>query len=424
MGPELYGRYVDLERQISADQGGWRQELDALGKPGILVDTVHAESSSVVATLLLDPGWRCVWFDPIAAVFVPEGTATRFPTVDFAARHFHPEAQTDPRGPSALLASSKALRNVVAALQARRRADRAEPLILLGQGHARRALAIRPNVADGWKWLGQLEWSREQPTETPVARFRKPFDPTFDLVMVRTTYTLRRALELSGDDFSTLVSLMLVYQARMMNQETLEVMERLSRLSPINPSQAALLDQLPIEIAKLRSAMGPEPADGWKNLSDLNAQWNARLDAGRVASAADLLERAYRAEGRPWTVTDRLATLWLHLGQPERARTAWQTAIKPPRPALVAARVAVTYLVEGDFDAARRAYQDALSAEPDLFEAHYALAVLERDAGRAAQALASATSAVEHAPTDVARTAATGLVTEVKPYAGPDPDHP
>ncbi|MEO6807914.1 MAG: tetratricopeptide repeat protein, partial [Isosphaeraceae bacterium] len=424
MGPELYGRYIDLERQISGDQGGWRQELDALGKPGILVDTVHAESSPLVATLLLDPGWRCVWFDPIAAVFVPEGAATTFPTVDFSARHFHPDPKTDPHGPSALLASTKALRNVVAALQSRRRTDRADPLILLGQGHARRALAIRPGAADGWKWLGQLEWSREQVSETPVARFRKPFDPTFDLISVRSTYTLRRALELSGDDFSTLISLMLVYQARMMNQETLQVMERLSRLSPINPSQAALLDHLPIEIAKLRATLGPEPGEGWKNLSDLNAQWNARLDAGRVASAADLLERAYRAEGRPWTVTDRLATLWLHLGEPGRARIAWQAAIKPPRPALVSARVAVTYLIEGDFDAARRAYQDALAAEPDLFEAHYALAVLERDAGRASQSLKSAKGAVEHAPTDVSKSAANELVTEVQPYAGTDPAHP
>lgn len=424
MGPELYGRYIDLERQISRDQGGWRQELDALGKPGILVDTVHAESSPLIATLLLDPAWRCVWFDPIAAVFVPEGTATRFPAVDFAARHFQPDPETDPRGPSALLASSKALRNVVSVLHSRRRADRADPLILLGQGHARRALAIHPGTADGWKWLGQLEWSREQLGETPAARFRKPFDPTFDLIFARTTYALRRALELSSDDFSTLISLMMVYQARMMNQETLQVMERLSGLSPINPSQAALLDHLPIEIARLRAALGPEPAEGWKNLSDLNAHWNARLDAGRVAAAAELLERAYRVEGRPWTVTDRLATLWLHLGQPRRARTAWQGAIKPPRPALVSARAAVTYLVEGDFDAARSAFHDALTAEPDLFEAHYALAVLERDAGRAVEALASARAAVEHAPTDVAKAAADRLVAEVKLYAGSDPAHP
>jgi tetratricopeptide (TPR) repeat protein len=296
-------------------------------------------------------------------------------------------------------------------------------LILLGQGYARRALAISPGSADGWKWLGQLEWSREPRTE-PVARFRSPFDPTFDLVAVRSTYALRRALELSGDEFSTLASLASAFEARAMTEETWRVLGRLVRLGPINPMQAVYQESAAIQVARLRAALGPEPPDGWQNLSDLDARLNARLDAGRVASAAELIERAYRPEGRPWPVTDRLATLRLHLGQPDQARAVWQSAVEPPRPALVSARVAVTYLVEGDFDAARHAYQAALAAEPELFEADYGLAVLERDAGRAVEALTEAQAAVEHAPTDVARTAARAVVAEVEPHADPGPDRP
>jgi tetratricopeptide (TPR) repeat protein len=417
MGPELYGHYIDLERRISADKPGWSDELAAMGRPGVLVDNVHGESASVVATLLAHPDWKCVWFDAIAAVFVPGSTPA--PAVDFAARHFRPDPATDPHGLAALLATAKALRNVAGALAVQKHPAMAKPLLLLGQGYARRALGLDPGSELGWKLLGQLEAAREPPTgPEPIARYRLPFDPTFDLTAVRATFALRQAAD-RGGDFTTLVSLVAAYQSRAMDEAALPLLERLLALTPINPTQVDTQSKVAAQLGPLKAKLGPEPAGGWKNLSDLEGRLDALLDAGRVGSAADLLEKAYRPEARPWPVADRLATLRLHLGQPARARAIWQSAASPPRPALVAARVAATHLVEGDFAAARLAYDDALKAEPRLYEARYGLAVLERDAGRAAAALAAARLAAEYAPTDFAASAARAVVAEVEPYARP-----
>ena len=172
---------------------------------------------------------------------------------------------------------------------------------------------------------------------------------------------------------------------------------------------------------ELRAALGPEPPTSWENQSELDQAVTALLAAGRAGSAAALLERAYPVETRPWEVSDRLGTLWLHLGEPGRARAAWEGALAPPRPALRKARVALTHLVEGSFDAARQAFREAMGADPTLFEAAYGLAVLETDAGRAAEALAAARTAVALAPNDIARSASKTLVDLASPYAGPIP---
>ena len=117
-------------------------------------------------------------------------------------------------------------------------------------------------------------------------------------------------------------------------------------------------------------------------------------------------------------MTDRLGTLWLHLGDPVRARATWEKAVPalPAAAALRAARLAATHLVEGDFDAARRLYREAIGSAREHFEAYYGLAVLEQDAGRADAALAAARAAHAVAPNVVARSAAGAIITLVRPY--------
>ncbi len=194
-------------------------------------------------------------------------------------------------------------------------------------------------------------------------------------------------------------------------------MERLVALSPINGLQSEQQKRMSVLIPAVRSTLGPPPPKQWANLDELSHILNSLLADGRVETAAEFLERAVPAASRTWEESDRIATLRLHLGQAAAARAAWLAAPTPPKPAVQKARIAVTHLVEGDFERARSAYAEALALAPDLFEAHYGLAVLEQDAGRAAPALASARRAVSTAPNDVARSAAQAVVATVTPYA-------
>jgi tetratricopeptide (TPR) repeat protein len=416
IGPALYERYTELRRRIVEDAPGWARALDEIGRPAVLVG--HVDNVVVGATLLNSPGWRCVWFDSIAAVFVHEAYTgvVQAHTVDFAARHFRPDPATDPKGHAAVLALAKAVRNYVSATPPVQ-ADRTRPMVLLGLDYGRRLLQADPLGGDGWKILGQVEFLRESPVGEPIARFRMPFDPVFDLSPARATYAMRRALEVAPDDFSTLILLSTAFESRGMTEAALPWLDRLVSLRPINEHQVAEQVKAEAKRAVFRAGLGPVPPRSWKNLSELDQIVSGLLNAGRAQSAAEVLERAYPNEPRPWDVTDRLATLFLHLGEPAHARSFWAKAVTPPHPAVRAARIALTHLVEGSFDAARNAYCDALALDPALFEAHYGLAVLEQDAGRAAEALASARQAAANAPNEVARNAAKAIAAFVSPYA-------
>jgi tetratricopeptide (TPR) repeat protein len=418
IGPELYERYINLERAISKNEPGWAQQLDAIGRPVVLAD--NAEFSQVGATLLADPRWKCVWFDPMVSVFVHESNtdAVKSYEVDFGARHFRPDIATAPRGAREYLAGAKAVRNLAASLQALGRSELTRPLLALGLDYARQVRELEPAAPDGWKYIGQLEMSREPGhADQPIPRFRMSFDPVFDLTPVTATYNFRQALERGPNDFLVVMVLARVYLDRGMDEAALTQLEHLVELTPINEVQRDTQRSAAAEIAVLRERLGsPVTTAPPPNRSEHDKLVNALLSAGRAGTAADLLERDYPAEARTWELTDRLATLRLHLGDPAHARGIWQQAASVPRPGLRAARVAATHLVEGSFDLARRAYGEALALEPGLFEAYYGLAVLEQDAGRVSEALLAARQAQAVAPGDVAQAAAQRISSWVAPY--------
>ena len=161
--------------------------------------------------------------------------------------------------------------------------------------------------------------------------------------------------------------------------------------------------------------MGPLPSTQWKNLERPRSGRDGLAASGRALSAVAVLEKATAAEHPAWDMADRIATLRLHLGEPARARAAWEGAVGVPDPAIREARIGTTYLAENDFEQARKHYRLALEAKPDLFEALYCLAVLEADAGNAAAAFALAKKAVASAPNDASRTAARLIMTRVAP---------
>jgi tetratricopeptide (TPR) repeat protein len=421
VGPELYQRYLTLSDRIRDDDPGWDRDLEAAEQPAVLVG--HATDAVKGASILAHPGWRLVWFDPLVAVFVPRSYTTVVAThgVDLGARHFAHDPATDPHGLPALVASAEALWKYAQALQTRGRMGRARPLVLLGREYAGRIRQADPDGVDGWKLLGKLEMVREPIAieGPPVRRYRLPFDPVHDLSALRATFELRRAHEVAPRDFLSLFLLCTLFEARGMDEAQVPLLERLARIVPINRDQARYVQGAESRRKQIEERLGKPAPTSFENLSELDQTLSTLLAHGRVRSAAEFLERAYPPERLPWEVSDRLGTLWLHLGEPVRARNAWEKALTPS-PALVAlraARVAVTHLVEGDFEPARRRYREALATDPDLFEAYYGLAVLEQDAGRADAAMAAANAASAVAPDDVARSAVGAIRTLVRPYS-------
>ncbi len=412
-GVELFDEYQTLGRNITSDQPGWEHELDRLGRPSILVD--HVDNAGIGASLLASRHWKCVWFDPIVAVFVHDSyPVARTHTVDFGARHFRPDAATEPHGPAALLAAAKGVRNYLNF--AISRGDSARSLVCLAQGYARRIVDTDPSSVEGWKTLGQIELLRDPPTR-PAPRFRLPFDPVFDLPLVRATYACRRAVELSPRDFMALLGLEQAFEARQMDEAELAVLDRLVEVAPINSLQRTHLTQASTRRAQIRQLLGTAPAANWKNLGELDQVVTEQLVRGRAGTAAEILERAYPPEQAPWEILDRIATLHLHLGETEKARDLWQRATAVPRPSVRDARLAVAYLAEGQFVPARMAYERAVASDSSLFEARYGLAVLEQDAGRAAAAYENARAAIQSAPTEVARSAARAIASAVSRFA-------
>src|SRR5208282_3154655 len=412
-GVELFDRYQTLGKNITSDQPGWEDELDRLGRPSILVD--HVDNAGIGASLLASRHWKCVWFDSIVAVFLHDSYApVKTHTVDFGARHFRPDPATEPHGLAALLAAAKGVRNYLNF--AINRGDAARPLVWLARDYARRIVETDPNSLEGWKTLGQIELLRDPPAR-PAPRFRLPFDPVFDLPLVRATYAFRRAVDLSPRDFMALLGLEQVFEARRMDEAELPVLDRLVEVQPINPLQRTHLAQADASRVQIQQRLGPPPASTWKNLGELDQVVTERLARGRAGTAAEILERAYPPEKAPWDILDRVATLHLHLGEPEKARDLWRRASSVPRPAVRDARLAVAYFAEGQLDAARKAYEQALATDPSLFEARYGLAVLEQDAGRAAAAYENARAAIESAPSEVAGSAARAIASAVSRFA-------
>ena len=319
-----------------------------------------------------------------------------------------------------LLACGRALKNNASFLQddRRRRRELAAPLITLGLEHTRRVRRVQPSQAEAWKISGQLELLRSSPQRDVIPRYRLPFDPVYDLPLIRATYDLLQAVRLGPDDFTTVTTLSHVYGARGMYEAALPYIEHIAGMDAINPTQMEVREKAQRQLAAVARSLGAEVPRRWENLNELEQAVSALLAAGRARSAAELLERAYpQASARTWELADRIATLRLHLGQAAQARSTWQGVATPPRPALQAARLAATYLIEGDLDAAREHYRRAIELEPTLFEALFGLALLEHDAGRATEAVSAADRAVQNAPSALASETAESLAKTARPFA-------
>jgi tetratricopeptide (TPR) repeat protein len=426
MGPELYKEYLDLNEKISRDTPGWSRELEKMGRPAVLIDNLGQGNASLSATLLTSRHWRCVWFDPIVSLFVHDSYAkvVQDHAVDFAARHFQRETEATSNDPATLAASSRALRFIATQCRARAGGEaQAQAMFLLGLDDARKLAAIEPSNLDGRKQAGLIENFRGLLlTEETIPRFRLPFDPVFDLSPARASYDLIRALDIDPTDGYVQYYLAKSFLARGMDEPALPLLEKFIQQPNMNLPQQKEKTKSAAQVATIRTKLGATPSTNWANLSELDRVVAGLMATGRASTLADVMEAAYRPEARPWEWADRLAVLRFHLGEPARARAVWlaATANAPAAPRL--ARIAATYLVEGDFETSRKFYREAIAADPSSFEAHFGLATLEMDAGRAFEATEQARLAEKAATSDHARAAARLISNASSPYAAKSVD--
>ncbi len=70
MGAKQFERYTMLAQAIWRNAPGWDEYITRGGRPVVIVDNLNEENTELSATFLNHPGWKCVWFDPMATVFL------------------------------------------------------------------------------------------------------------------------------------------------------------------------------------------------------------------------------------------------------------------------------------------------------------------------------------------------------------------
>ncbi len=384
--PGLYERYLDLRARITEDRPGWRGELDREGRPAVLAG--HADSATLGAVVMSSAALAVRLVRPdrrglrARRVRRRGGVARR--RLRGAALPARPgdRPARDAR-PAGLGQGAVGLRGHAPGARPRRPGPApgaARPRLRPSRPARRPRLARRlegprpardvPRVADG----------------EPVPRYRLPLDPVFDLSPVRATYALRRALEAAPEDFMTLLLLARGFGDRGMADAELPYLERLVLLRPINPEQAAILETATARIVQLRARLVSAPPATWENLSELDqivadAAGRRPPRLGRRDPGARLPRRAEALGGRrppgdPPPPPGRAGAGPVDLG--EGRRPAPPGRADGPRRADAPGRGL-------DSRPPARPIARRSPPTPTLFEAHYGLAVLEQDAGRAAR---------------------------------------
>jgi tetratricopeptide (TPR) repeat protein len=431
---ETFVTYVRLEDMLNSGRQGWAEPLRRMGDPLILID--HRTGFGAEATLLTDPGWRCVYYDAIASVFVSRSRRDLvgpFPSVDFGARHFHDaKRQAAPpvlRG----LFEAQALVDLALAVQSRARADwrlGVSPL-LLAFDRLRQGIASDPTAAANWATLGTTCWDMVPEAMAPPHGPDEPWELASGLLPAQATFCLRRAIALDPGEIAAPALLSLMFEAQAMSDAKRTIDVRLFR-----GLASARLAGTPLAVAgdrrtviwpgarsdtnktNLAADVEDERLPAWQGPEGLDRTVTGLLTLGRPEAAVRLFEAAEDQHADPlWSTCDRVAAALLHLGRPLEARRVWVRAAAAPSPALRQARLATAALAALDFSAAEQGYRAALRLDADTGEAWVGLALLYTQRAEAASSLAAARAALGQPITPPQKALMLAIERFVEPYA-------
>jgi tetratricopeptide (TPR) repeat protein len=236
-----------------------------------MILTDHRAHFAIEATLLLTPEWRCVHFDPVAAVFVRAETADalQLPAVDFATRPWQtgPDSASRPahdptRDPAHREAealylvgrsiSERAGTNTKLAYELLNRAARLE-------GGDQQADA---KSFEQLRLLGQICFSLSQlpPLIDDPRTQTQPALPEGDRAketLAQAEEWFRKAIALRPDDFISLIYLYLIAQSQQRPDEQIRLGERILSRRYARPSERISRDRIAAELAVLRAEKDP-----------------------------------------------------------------------------------------------------------------------------------------------------------------------
>ncbi len=407
-------------RGASEARRAWKSTLDQAGRPAVLVD--HAHAARLGLSFMDDPDWVCVWFGPVAAVFLhrSDANAAGLNEVDFLRWHFEGFANPMmlPQSPAEWQASSESLSKYI--LEFYRgpiivRTDRAREMTPLGLSHAREAHRQNPKLAEPLAFAAALEMTRDPllqlaaQSTSPLRRNYNQFDPIADLPGARAIFHARRALERNRDLPTALTSIVEELKARGIDDAVLPFLERSASRAPRSPSQASQQPMIQAQFEELRERLARSPTIDTSNGGQIQKSVAELLRLGRVKQAVELLEAEYPIRQRDDPTALLIARLRLHLGQPLEARASLASINNPTDPVDVDLLLGLTYIVEDDLERAAATFRNLLEGAPEHFEGLYSLALVEYDAGRASGAFEAAKKAMTYAPTTIGRLSAQAI---------------
>lgn len=401
--------YVRVEQQLKRGDAGWAEAIDQMGNPLIVLD--HATHKNAEGTLIVDPRWRCVYFDAIACVFLPTARTdllARYPTVSFAARHFQ-KSGTPLAAPDAdaLLAESRGLFGIGWALLSRREFTWTVrlPMLLLSADRARESLRSAPRNAEAWLALGDALWNQAPNMSIRPLGPADAWDPAHGVTESQATFAYRRAIELDPQAPGVQPTL----------DRTLAFRGMADARDALAPEPSGIYKGA--ATSKVKPAKENEVPPSWSDTAELSRLVAQLLERGRPLAAAGLAREAERRDmPLAWELADRLAITDMHLGDPASARRLWERARHAPSEALRLTRIAEADLAALEFDRAAAHLHTALKEDPRLGEAWFALALLHFQTGEASATLDAARAGLPCQLTGPQRESLERMVSVVSPF--------
>jgi len=430
---EQFKAYMDVTQAIADD---WRRGPALLDRLGIQVVLVWHEQIDCEVGLMAHPAWTCVWYDPVASVFLhhqPEHASLlhgygpdEYDKDYLAAKHYAepplpaeaPSAPPEPGWLGRLLSPApprsaefqetlylnRTCKRLLGKGAARPEQVRGLSLMALRRGQ--QALRQAPRSAGMHLLLGTTYLMSQPPSwaqKPPLVQ--RPWSTRQMLHMAQAAHHMRQALRFSPNDFSSLLPMRGFMASIGARDEAVALLARIGQTaipadSRNRESIERALQQLPLEQGQIRTQVDElKLRESWANLAELDARSRRARQSGLAGEAARLIDRAVGGGKMDWARADEQATLWLLLGYPERAMRIYTQQLQNDAPAdRVAERIATVLLVQGHYGKAAAHGVQALKLNPRNVDAFWGLTCLYQQLGDARKALSLCRKALSTTP--------------------------